>query len=780
MLFLKSWLNDYIDIDGVSNNEIENLLVNHSSEVEELIDIKDYYGGKVVVGKICNVIKHPDADTLRIFDVNIGSRSVKIVSAASNVRDDIYVPVALSGANLGFITIQNRMLRGVESEGMCCGTTELGVEGLDGSGLWELDANDNDLGKAIEHFLPKYFPSDTLFDIKLTPDKYTYLSSIIGMSLELSRLFEYTTGNHRRRAILEDIYNNKIVLPQINKINATLNFIDSTGLTNRFETFELQLNNLPLIIERRLLLSRQHILGNNADLSTYLMIETGQPSHFFSKPKLQKRNKSPDIYNWNVTVNKDPLPFSALGTSKKITIPKQALVLSDDTGVISLISNVGGEDTKITNETDIVVELPHYQPELVMKNNFVLQNRSDASKIWATGSPSNRLEVWKISFAKYFDINHIASISVFNANNQENTNVNIDIDKITSTIFGNTNDENKQRVISAIKIIDPEYSKDLYIKYSPYNYARTEENVLAQVAGLLTVETLKNKNITAELSTISLDSQYRVFRKIKGLLANYGFDELLIRPFVKYEDNDKMIKVLKPQNVELSGLRTNLLQTLLPAFARSIEQGLKDTAVYELHPIYYNDKGAVLEQYSLCMLFSDNTPYQGVSFLHELSDSTNSKINWNDKNNLEQTFKIISTKGVVNGMLTQLSKTQLHQFNIDTNKTVWSIELNNINQFESAGNIKNIKSVNEYPTIERHISLNTRLSYGEICSAINEQTTGDIIITFTPIEKKDFNSYTFSMLFYSQNRSLTKLEVDNITEQYLSQLKDKDNNIIIR
>ena len=175
MLFLKSWLEDYINLSGFSNAELADIITRKSSEVEEIAEIAERFEGKIVVGKIQSLRKHPEADKLNIFDVNVGEKGIiQIVSAATNARDGLIVPVALDGTKLAGITIQAKKLRGFESQGMCCGKSEMLLETKHSSGLWELNSFLEDeafLGWSICEALPEFFPTEYVLDIKVLPDK---------------------------------------------------------------------------------------------------------------------------------------------------------------------------------------------------------------------------------------------------------------------------------------------------------------------------------------------------------------------------------------------------------------------------------------------------------------------------------------------------------------------------------------------------------------------------------------------------------------------------------
>ena len=164
MLFLKSWLEDYVQID-LENQKLAEIITTKSSETEEITEIIDYFANLVVIGRIENIKIHPESSKLQIFEVNLGKKNkqnsqsqnektpnqatenstknydqkVQIISAAPNVREGLIVPVALVGAKLPFLTVGAKKLMGTESQGICLGMSELALETNYSSGLWELN-----------------------------------------------------------------------------------------------------------------------------------------------------------------------------------------------------------------------------------------------------------------------------------------------------------------------------------------------------------------------------------------------------------------------------------------------------------------------------------------------------------------------------------------------------------------------------------------------------------------------------------------------------------------
>jgi phenylalanyl-tRNA synthetase beta chain len=394
MKFLRSWIEEHIDLSSLSTEDLSNLITNHSSEVEDTAVYSDYFGGFVRVGKIANARKHENADTLTVFDVLLGDSKVTIVSAAPNVRDGIYVPVALSGAKIPGMTIADRPMRGITSQGMCCGKSELMLEAEFSSGLWELEGvTDEDLGVSICTKFPELFPKEELLDIKVLPDRIGNIGNYIGIALEIAHILgkpELLKGVAKQVQLGQFGYT-----PQLQKdTKYTISFKDTTGLSEVFDLFRARIDSeyvLPTEIKKRLFLAGVNMVNPLADLSNYIMYQTGQPIHFFSSKKVFKDETHKD---WSIQEVTSEEPFVGLGNLKSTVLKPGMFVLKDGDTTLTIPALTGGESTKVTEEDlDIIVEIPCFDSNLTMKNSFTMKYRSEGAKIWASRSHPTRIAI---------------------------------------------------------------------------------------------------------------------------------------------------------------------------------------------------------------------------------------------------------------------------------------------------------------------------------------------------------------------------------------------------
>ena len=297
MLFLRSWLEDYINVKEMDNQTLADFITDRCSEVDDIVEIKDYFGEKVLIGKIENVTGHPNADKLKIFDVNLGENKekVKIVSGADNVREGLVVPVATIGAKLPAFTIMERKLRGETSYGMCLGKSEILQETEFSKGLWEIEKDlegmdEKDyLGQSICKVLPSLFPIETIFDIKVLPDKIGQIGSYLGLALDIAIALE---DKSRLTPLAQKLLNPQEVdksqtelLEKLEKSKINLEFKEEANYATIFNLYEVELEKeytLPHQIQKKMFLTDNNLTGTVADLSNYIMLEVGQPSHFFA------------------------------------------------------------------------------------------------------------------------------------------------------------------------------------------------------------------------------------------------------------------------------------------------------------------------------------------------------------------------------------------------------------------------------------------------------------------------------------------------------------------
>lgn len=333
--WLRTWVNPAIDSETLSDQ-----LTMLGLEVDELAPVAKPFTG-VVVGEVLTVEQHPDADRLRVTTVNIGSgEPLQIVCGAPNVRAGMKAPVATIGAVLpGDFKIKKGKLRGVESQGMLCGASEIDLEDkIDG--LLELPA-DAPVGVNIREYLKL---DDNVIDISITPNRGDCFS-IRGIAREI--------------AVINQLQMNE---PEIKSVDATIadekKVVISTEGAPRYLGRVIKNVNVkaatPEWMEQALARSGIRTHSILVDVTNYVLMELGQPMHAFDLAKIEG----------NVQVRQAKLQEKLqLLNDQEVELQEDIMVIADDQKALAIAGIMGGLASSVTDDTtDIFLESAFFAP----------------------------------------------------------------------------------------------------------------------------------------------------------------------------------------------------------------------------------------------------------------------------------------------------------------------------------------------------------------------------------------------------------------------------------
>ncbi|MBJ9371158.1 MULTISPECIES: phenylalanine--tRNA ligase subunit beta [Acinetobacter] len=333
--WLRTWVNPAIDSDTLSDQ-----LTMLGLEVDELVPAAKHFTG-VVVGEVLTVIQHPDADRLRVTTVNIGSgEPLQIVCGAPNVRVGMKAPVATIGAVLpGDFKIKKGKLRGVESQGMLCGASEIDLEDkIDG--LLELP-DDAPVGVNIREYLNL---DDHVIDISITPNRGDCFS-IRGVAREIGVINQLP-----------------VTAPEITEVAATIAdqkqvHVSTDGCPRYLGRVIKNVNTkaaTPEWMEQALARSgiRQHSIL--VDITNYVLMELGQPLHAFDGGQVQG-----SVHVRQATANEKLV----LLNEQEIELTEDVMVIADDAKALAIAGIMGGLSSSVTDATtEIFLESAFFAP----------------------------------------------------------------------------------------------------------------------------------------------------------------------------------------------------------------------------------------------------------------------------------------------------------------------------------------------------------------------------------------------------------------------------------
>ena len=354
MKFSVNWLAEFVDLPK-NAEEIAELLTRAGVETEN-IETRGAKIDKVIVSQVTASSRHPNADRLTVCEVNDGSGTKRqVVCGATNYKVGDKVPLALPGAKLPNGTeIRKSKLRGVESEGMLCSAIELGL-GQDAAGLLILSPEAK-IGAPISDL----FPGDTILDVEITPNRGDLLSHF-GLAREIAAL----TGK-KLRAETQPLKAVKCTSAGV-KISATREcpFFSARKIDN------VKVGPSPQWLRAKIESVGVRSINNIVDISNFVMLELGQPTHAFDADKLKG--------GINVRLARDGEKFLALD-GKTYSLKPDNLVVADQERAVGIGGVMGGEETGVSESTkNILLEAAYFLPASVRRTARNLNLPSDAS-----------------------------------------------------------------------------------------------------------------------------------------------------------------------------------------------------------------------------------------------------------------------------------------------------------------------------------------------------------------------------------------------------------------
>lgn len=361
------WVSDYIDLKDQDLKELAVKITKAGINVEKVIsnDIPN-----LVIGKVINCIPHPNSDHMHICEVDVGKEKlVQIVCGASNVKAGIKVIVALEGAKLPGGEIKKTELRGVQSNGMICALCEVGLEENTkenyAKGIFVAPDNLKVGAKAI----PALGLETTLYELDIHKHRNNDCYYHIGFAYEIASILN-------RKVKLPDMSyktNDDVVS---NYLSLEVDTPKCPYYTGRMAT-NLTIKESPEFIKKRLLAAGMHPINNVVDISNYVMLEFGQPLHFFDKDMLGEKILVRNAYEDEKLVTLD---------YNERTLKTSDVVITDGKKPICLAGVMGGLDTEVTSRTkNIFMEAAIFDNISIRNTANRLNLKSEASIRYGKG-----------------------------------------------------------------------------------------------------------------------------------------------------------------------------------------------------------------------------------------------------------------------------------------------------------------------------------------------------------------------------------------------------------
>ena len=793
MLISLNWLKQYVEIKE-SIEEVANALTMIGQEVEA-IEIQGENLENVVIGQIVEFDRHPNSDRLTLLKVNVGEgEPLQIICGATNHKLNDKVVVAKIGATLpGDFKIKKSKIRDVESYGMLCSEEELGfAKESDGIIILPEDAP---IGKEYREYLNL---NDVIFELEITPNRPDCLSHI-GIAREIAAY-----------------YDRKVKYPSI-EINETIESINTLIKVNiddkeRCKRYvgkivkNVKVQESPEWLKRRIQAMGLNPINNIVDITNFVMFEYNQPMHAFDFDKLKG--------NINVRAAKENEEITTLDGVDRV-LKNNELVIADEERAIAIAGIIGGDATKIDNETkNIFVEVAYFTPDNIRRTSRELGIFTDSSYINERGMDIQNLETVverAVSLIAEVAGGEILSDTIDRyLEKPEKYEISLNLEKLNKFIGKNLSSDEVAKILTNLNIEIKTIGEDKMLLTPP-----TYRGDLIRPADIYeeVIRMYGFDNIEARMPVMSIESgeentNFKVSRIIREILREQGLNEVINYSFIPksakelFSFEDGIIEIKNPLSEDMAIMRPSLVYSLVNNIKENLNRNQTDLKIFEVSKTFKNlgsaKDGLATEELKVAIALSgreDKNLWNQTKTDYDFYDLKGyieylfERLNIN-KFNLERAKDVNFHPGVsaeikigedVIGIFGELHPTLINNVGIKREK-VFFAEIN-LTKLMKYMKIKvNYESISKYPQVLRDlaITLDKDILVGNMTKDIKKKVNLVEKIDIFDVYSGDKveagkKSVAMSIVLRDKTRTLTDQDIDTAMKNILSLIKDKYN-----
>jgi phenylalanyl-tRNA synthetase beta chain len=757
MKFSINWLRQFVDLPK-NPEEIAELLTRAGIEIKK-IETRGANVDNVIVSQITASSRHPNADRLSVCEVDDGSGTKRqIVCGATNYKAGDKVLLALPGAKLpNGMEIRKSKLRGVESEGMLCSPIELGL-GEDPSGLLILSP-DAKVGMPMADL----FPADTILDVEITPNRGDLLSHF-GLAREIAALTGAAApsprGGEPERGRAGSI-----------KIAATREcpFFSLRKIDN------VKVGPSPQWLRAKIESVGVRSINNIVDISNFVMLELGQPTHAFDADKLKG--------GINVRLARDNEKFLALD-GKTYSLKPDNCVIADQERAVGIGGVMGGEETGVTDSTkNILLEAAYFLPASIRRTARDLNLPSDASYRFERGvDPEMILRASQRAAELMGEIAGgipAKEIQVAGERPADLADVSLSYDKCSRLIGVAIEPKTVDEILTRFGLRKtagtnksatwkiPSYRRDL----------QRDVDLIEEVLRAYGIDKIPGKTRGRFMPTSAADTSHDVETLLlRDRLTASGLSEVRTSKLISRNAtaSNTAVELRNPLSEDHVALRPNLISGLLDVLERNIRAGAESLSIFEIGRAFVAPSGK--EERHLGILLWGNV---------------GSASNW--RSQARRNLDLFDLKGTLEGIVPSLSfgsvkrpgfalaielfsddkrigfAGQLSANKSSAPSSVFIAELN-LDRFPIGGSARKFRELDRYPSITRDIAMIVpeKLTHAEISRAIENPSeplleSVQLFDLFTTKDGADSissgKSLAYRLTYRAKNRTLTNEEV---------------------
>lgn len=780
------WLKRFVDFE-LSASELADKLTMRGFESEVVTDFSQL--GNVVVGDVLSAQKHPDADKLKLCTVSDGKEEFDVVCGAPNVEKGQKIVFAKVGAILpGDFKIGKAKIRGVESFGMICSERELGIS-EEHEGIMVLD-NDIATGIPIEEVLG---PIYNAIDIEVTPDKAFALSHR-GIAREVAAMIGTTLKTPLSTSELHSNTKDSISI-ELDKKNGCTRYM--AGVMKG-----VKVGPSPKWLADYLKSVGQKSINNLVDISNFMLLEIGHPTHIFDLKKLAK----PAI---KVSWAKKGEKFHALD-DETYTLESDHMVITDTKNTIALAGIIGGMDSAVSDDTsEVLIESAYFDPVVIRKGSKKLNLLSEASRRFERGTDPNAVnEAFHMIVQLMQEVagGSLESIITDECNmSLDTSSVKLSSKKLVKYAGQLISDKDVEIILDGLHIKSkksdnvwectiPTFRTDLL----------TETDLIEEVFRCYGYDKIKSSFNFASIMQYANDEEAPI-TSLKHYLSSIGFNQSYNNSLEDLENvklfGENAISVMNPSSERMNTLRSTLHQGLLKNLDFNYRNGSADTLIYEYGTIFSGkatNLGDIDQQNSFsCLvhgdLFSKNVHFDSISasfsFLKGVAqsiyeDKLNTKIKFIEEKHsyCSSFFTIKDSKKQTVGAIGVINPSLLKKLDIAHKHDVAVLDINPTIYVEYCGFNTKVKDVIAFPAVTRDLNfkMGGEINVGDV-SASMKTVNQSILQKVVPVDiyqsKNDKSSkdVLFKLTFQSPKKTLEDKDVNSVITEIINVVSKKFN-----
>ena len=784
MILSRNFVKDYIDLDDeLDIKDIAEAMTKAGSEydsAEKLVNAT-----KLVIGEIKECEEHPDSDHLHLCKVDIGSEVLNIVCGAPNARKGIKVIVAQVGAELpGDFKIKSGMIRGQESNGMLCALYEIGIDKkflseADKNGIHELP-EDAPVGEDPIKYMKL---DDEVIDFDLTANRGDLLS-ILGMAYELGAIYD--------KKVKDVDLSHKESGEDVNKEFEVEVATENCKLFLARKANNVTIKESPDFIKNRLIACGIRPINNVVDISNYVMLELGQPLHFYDGDNLGNKIK--------VRMAENGEKLRTLDNIER-DLTENDIVITDGEKSIGLAGVMGGLDTEVEETTkNVVIEAAVFDSVKVrMTSNKIL--RSESSNRFEKGLDPARtymaMERACTLLEKYADAEIQTGIVKYDVTDNKEKEIEIKYQEINDVLGTNISNEEIVDVFRKLAFKTDAKADSVVVTVPTRRIdISIRADLIEEVGRIYGVDNIVGKLPVVPMKMGSLD---KTTRKIRDKMSNMGLNETLSYILINDKDVHKFttdkfedIRLLDPITEDRNTLRYSMIPSLYKIYENNKARENKDVCLFEIGKGFWKRNEEYGEDQKICVLMSGKY-YNGIG--------NTRNVNFYDiKGVTEELLDYLGYENRYSFVLPKEIPAEFHpgqtaEINVNNDivgivgrihpsiekEEVYVMEINLDKLLAKRGGTMKFKEISKFPTIKKDIAVlvNKKITSKEVETLIKKKA-GKLLQDINVFDvyegkniAKDLRSIAYSLTFGANDRTLSDDEINTILDNIISDLSNK-------